>query len=228
MTAGSGVRHSTASVPCGIIVAASSPRYSAGQLRQDAKWGGFAHKPGNRHHSDDHMVEWTIVKKLIAQIAKFGVVGVIAFLLDFGILNILVRYAHMNNVTAGTISFLVSLAVNYLLSMKMVFKHRDDMARWMEITIFFISAAVGLLINDVVIWTGTASLPADAIDSMHGTYVLYTNIAKIVATVIVSIWNFIIRKWLLDAPTPGKPVNTRSFAHRLGHWSLSHNPFDRV
>jgi putative flippase GtrA len=165
------------------------------------------------------------VKKLIAQIAKFGVVGVIAFIIDFGILNLLVRYAHMNNVAAGTISFLISLAVNYLLSMFMVFKHRDDMARWMEMVIFFISAAIGLLINDVILWMGTASLPADAIESMHGTYVLYTNIAKLVATVIVSVWNFIIRKWLLDAPSPEKPVNTNSIAQRIGQWSLKHNPF---
>lgn len=165
------------------------------------------------------------MKKLIAQIAKFGVVGVIAFIIDFGILNLLVRYAHMDNVSAGTISFLVSLAVNYLLSMSMVFKHRDDMARWLEIVIFFISAAIGLLINDAVLWMGTASLPADAIETMHGTYVLYTNIAKLVATVIVSVWNFIIRKWLLDAPSPEENVNTDSFAHRLGRWSLQHNPF---
>ena len=165
------------------------------------------------------------MKKLIAQIAKFGVVGVIAFIIDIGILNLLVRYLHMGNVPAGTISFLVSLAVNYLLSMSMVFKHREDMARWMEIVIFLISAAIGLLINDVILWMGTASLPADAIDTMHGKYVLYTNIAKLVATVIVAVWNFIIRKWLLDAPSPDKTVNTRSFAHRLGQWSIHHDPF---
>jgi putative flippase GtrA len=99
------------------------------------------------------------------------------------------------------------------------------MARWLEIVIFFISAAIGLLINDAVLWMGTASLPADAIETMHGTYVLYTNIAKLVATVIVSVWNFIIRKWLLDAPSPEENVNTDSFAHRLGRWSLQHNPF---
>jgi hypothetical protein len=55
--------------------------------------------------------------------------------------------------------------------------------------------------------------------------VLYTNIAKLVATVIVAVWNFIIRKWLLDAPSPDKTVNTCSFAHRLGQWSIHHDPF---
>ena len=45
---------------------------------------------------------------------KFGVVGVIAAVIDFGVLNLLVGVFHMHNVIAGTISFLVSLVFNYL------------------------------------------------------------------------------------------------------------------
>ena len=36
---------------------------------------------------------------------KFGIVGVIAFIIDWGILNILVGAFHMHNVLAATISF---------------------------------------------------------------------------------------------------------------------------
>ena len=35
--------------------------------------------------------------------------------------------------------------------MKFVFKHRDDMARWMEILIFVAGAVVGLFMNDAII-----------------------------------------------------------------------------
>ena len=45
-----------------------------------------------------------------------------------------------------------SLIFNYLASMKFVFKHRDDMARWMEILIFVAGAVVGLFMNDAIIW----------------------------------------------------------------------------
>ena len=58
---------------------------------------------------------------------KFGIVGVIAFIIDWGILNILVGAFHMHNVLAATISFIISLIFNYVASMKMVFKHREDM-----------------------------------------------------------------------------------------------------
>lgn len=164
------------------------------------------------------------MRNLIKQIAKFGVVGVIAAVIDFGILNLLVT-VHVNSVLAGAVSFLISLVFNYLASMKYVFKHRDDMARWMEVTIFFISAAIGLGINEIILWGGVALLPPDAIHTMHARYVLYTNIAKIVATLVVAVWNFIIRKWLLDAPAAGTPIQTGSFAHRLGAWSLNRHPF---
>ena len=71
---------------------------------------------------------------------KFGLVGVIAFIIDWGILNLLVGVFHMHNVLAATISFIISLIFNYIASMKLVFKHRDDMARWMEILIFVLVA----------------------------------------------------------------------------------------
>ena len=58
---------------------------------------------------------------------KFGIVGVIAFVIDWGILNLLVGVFHMHNVLAATISFIISLIFNYLASMKFVFKHRDGL-----------------------------------------------------------------------------------------------------
>ena len=40
---------------------------------------------------------------------KFGIVGVIAFVIDWGILNLLVGIFHMHNVLAATVSFIISL-----------------------------------------------------------------------------------------------------------------------
>lgn len=172
---------------------------------------------------------------------KFGVVGVIAAVIDFGVLNLLVGVFHMHNVIAGTISFLVSLVFNYLASMKFVFKHREDMARWMEILIFVGASLIGLLINAGIIWLSTYGMNRDAFISQHAEYLLRTNVGKIVATVVVAIWNFVIRKWLLDdthtnAMNRLKRADNRltaeqleekwenSFSHKLGVWSLAHTP----
>ena len=172
---------------------------------------------------------------------KFGVVGVIAAVIDFGVLNLLVGVFHMHNVIAGTISFLVSLVFNYLASMKFVFKHREDMARWMEILIFVGASLIGLLINAAIIWLSTYGMNRDAFISQHAEYLLRTNVGKIVATVVVAVWNFVIRKWLLDdthtnAMNRLKRADNRltaeqleekwenSFSHKLGVWWLEHSP----
>lgn len=163
------------------------------------------------------------MKNLIAQLVKFGLVGGIAFLIDYGVMNLLIAGFHVNATLAATISFLVSLIFNYVASMHFVFTRRDDMAKWMEMVIFFVSSAIGLLINDLIIWIATSViLPPGTITTNHGKYLLYANIAKLVATVVVSVWNFGIRKWLLDAPAEGKEASPIS--RKLGQWSLEHTP----
>ena len=167
---------------------------------------------------------------------KFGIVGVIAFIIDYGLMNILLLF-HLHNILASTVSFLVSLVFNYLASMKFVFKHRPDMARWMEILIFVGASVIGLGMNEVIIYISTFGMHHDAMISQHAAYMLRTNIGKLVATAVVMVWNFLIRKWLLDdtrtnAMNRLKKADDRltdeeleakwesSFSHRLGMWSL--------
>lgn len=163
------------------------------------------------------------MKNLLAQFVKFGLVGAISFVIDYGIMNALIAGFHVNATLSATISFLISLVFNYFASMRFVFTRRDDMAKWMEILIFFVASFIGLLINDLIIWIATsAMLPAGTISSHHGKYLLYANIGKIIATLIVSVWNFGIRKWLLDTPAEGKVASP--LAQKIGAWSLTHTP----
>ena len=181
------------------------------------------------------------VKQLLAQVVKFGVVGILAFFLDWAIFNVLVGFFHMNNVAAGTLSFIIALAFNYLLSMRFVFRQREDMARWMEMLIFFVAAVIGLIFNDIIIWLSTYGMADDAMVSQQAQYLLRSNVGKLVASFVVGVWNFVIRKWLLDddhtdalnrLKTPDNRLTQEeldakweaSFAHRLGRWSLEHTP----
>lgn len=146
------------------------------------------------------------MKKLIAQIAKFGVVGIIAFFIDWGIFNIVLitggiikgeAFAAQEWFTllATTLGFTISVIFNYLASMKFVFKHKEDMNRAKEFVIFVILSIIGLGINNLVVWFVAHACPWPFVAAQ----LLKDNVAKIIATAIVMVWNFVTRKILLDA-----------------------------
>lgn len=127
------------------------------------------------------------MKKLLAQFMKFGVVGVIAFVIDYGLLALLTELFGINYLVSATISFTASVVFNYVASMRYVFTHKEGMSRRREFVIFVVLSVVGLLINNGCMWAGVELL---------GVHYLLT---KIVATAIVMIWNFVTRKIFLDA-----------------------------
>lgn len=130
------------------------------------------------------------MKKLIEQFMKFGVVGAIAFAIDYIILMVLSQLLGVDPVIAAAISFVISLIFNYLASMKYVFKRRDDMSRRREFIIFCTLSLIGLGINESIIWTGV---------ELFGNGFIPVTASKLVSTVVVAIWNFVMRKKLLEA-----------------------------
>lgn len=127
------------------------------------------------------------MKKLIAQFMKFGVVGVIAFAIDYGLLALLTELFGVNYLVSATISFTASVVFNYVASMRYVFTHKEGMSKRREFIIFVVLSVIGLLINNGCMWAGVELL---------GVHYLLT---KIVATAIVMVWNFVTRKIFLDA-----------------------------
>ena len=129
-------------------------------------------------------------KALIEQFLKFGVVGALAFLVDYGILMLLSQVVGWDPLPASAVSFVVSLTFNYLASMRFVFERRDDLSRRREFSIFVALSVIGLGINSLCIWAGTAAFGDGAVS---------VTVTKLVATVIVAVWNFVSRKRWLEA-----------------------------
>ena len=147
------------------------------------------------------------MKKLINQILKFGVVGIICFFIDFiitmAISSVLRSALAMGTSEAALIGaffgFVISVIVNYLLSMKYVFKRREDMDRRREFIVFVILSVIGLGINEMIILF--------CIDIVYSNWAWLHNLvgatlatagAKIVATGVVMVYNFITRKIFLE------------------------------
>ncbi len=127
------------------------------------------------------------MRGLLAQLAKFGVVGVLATLIDFVVLIALTELGGWDPVLSAAVSFVVSVVFNYVASMRFVFTRREDLGRAEELVIFVALSVVGLLINEALMWLGTSALSLN--------YVL----VKVVATALVMLWNFCSRKRWLEA-----------------------------
>ena len=126
------------------------------------------------------------MKKLIAQFMKFGVVGVIAFIIDFGVMVFLTEVFGVPYLISTTVAFTVSVIFNYLASMRYVFVRKDNMSRRREFIIFVALSVIGLILNDVFMWL--------LVDMLFIDY----RISKIITTVLVAIWNFVSRKIFLE------------------------------
>lgn len=124
--------------------------------------------------------------KLIAQIMKFGVVGVVATIIDFAVMNILYYGLGLDILVANTSGFVVSLIFNYLASMKYVFAHKEGMSRKREFIIFVVLSVIGLALNDGIVLALKSGIGLEA------------NIAKVCATALVMVYNFVTRKIFLE------------------------------
>ena len=129
-------------------------------------------------------------RALVEQFLKFGVVGAVAFAIDYGILMLLSQVVGWDPLPSSVVSFVVSLLFNYVASMHFVFDRRDDLSRRRELVLFVALSVIGLGINSAVIWAGTAAL---------GDGAVAVTATKLVATVVVAVWNFVSRKRWLEA-----------------------------
>ncbi|MDE8703018.1 GtrA family protein [Adlercreutzia equolifaciens] len=129
------------------------------------------------------------MEKLVRQFMKFGVVGLIAFAIDYGLMVALTELAGINYLVSATISFTVSVVFNYAASMRYVFTHKEGLSRRREFIIFVVLSVIGLGLNDLLMWIGASLWDISYL------------IVKIGATALVTIYNFITRKIFLDGDT---------------------------
>lgn len=139
------------------------------------------------------------MKKLIEQILKFGVVGVIAFVVDFGIFSILSNVLDIHYLIANFFGFTVSVVVNYLLSMKYVFTRQEGADKKTEFVLFVILSVLGLVLNEFIIYL--------CVDMVYEAWTAVQNrmnldmaklAGKIIATGVVMVYNFITRKIFIE------------------------------
>lgn len=123
---------------------------------------------------------------LLVQIFKFVIVGGIATIIDWIIYYLFYKILNFNPLVANIFSFSVSVIYNYVASVKWVFIVNKSKTKKKMFIEFMIFSIIGFILTELLLW-----LFIDLIN-------MNEMISKIVATIIVMIFNFITRKIFLE------------------------------
>lgn len=121
------------------------------------------------------------------QFIRYLIAATVGYCVDIATLFILKEMFFVHYLIAAIIGFIMGLIVVYYLSNRYVFGKSKLASKKMEFSIFSIIGLIGLGILTLFMWLLT--------DILHMNYIL----AKIWATVIVYIWNFLARRNLYSS-----------------------------
>ena len=149
------------------------------------------------------------MNKLMAQIAKFGLVGVICFIIDYivyRIFNVVFEATGFADafgqyyLISAFLGFSISVVANYILSFKFVFERKEDLSRKKEFIIFLILSIIGLGINELCLWLGydVIYLNWQWLQNLMSAGFAKDVFFKFGATGVVMVYNFISRKIFLE------------------------------
>ena len=124
--------------------------------------------------------------RIFKQLLKFGVVGGIAFIMDYSVLFICTEFLGIYYLVSSLISLLISTIFNYIASIRWVFDVNQEKSKQKNFVLFLVFSVIGLGLNQIIMWFG--------VDILHVYYML----VKIGATAIVMVFNFITRKIFLE------------------------------
>lgn len=114
---------------------------------------------------------------LIERFLKFCLVGGSGVVVDFGITYLAKEFLKLNKYVANSLGFICAATSNYILNRTWTFGSSDpDIA--MQYLQFFGFSLVGLAINNLVIYL------------LHGRVKWNFYVVKLIATCIVTFWNF--------------------------------------
>ena len=133
----------------------------------------------------------------IFQITKFLLIGILATLFNLLILNILMSVFGINQGLGYTlfvaIAFLITTIAKYWGNKLWAFESSGTAEIGKEMTQFFVITLISLALNVLV-----ASFVVNKIGPQFGlTAVVWANVGSIVASIVVSLWNFLGYKFIV-------------------------------
>jgi putative flippase GtrA len=139
----------------------------------------------------------------LKRVGKFGVVGVINTIIDFGLYNVLSSKASLSLVQSNIISTTIAMVFSFFANRHVVFSQNSNSFRRQAVAFFLVTAfgiyvlqtgAIQILTHDWL-WPVHASVSlAIAIGITGHNALIAKNAAKIIGTIISLTWNYIMYK----------------------------------
>ncbi len=127
-----------------------------------------------------------IDKVFLFKFIKFCLVGFSGVFVDFGTTYFFKEVVKVQKYIANAIGFTLAASSNYFLNRIWTFNSHNPQVV-LEFSRFFIIALIGLGINSSIIWL------------LNGKFKINFYLSKLVATVIVMLWNFLINAYFTFA-----------------------------
>ncbi|MFI1972918.1 hypothetical protein BLA24_16210 [Streptomyces cinnamoneus] len=142
------------------------------------------------------------LERLAREIAKFGAVGAIGFVVNFIVFNLCRHEFHLAVVRSGVIATAVAIATNYVGNRYWTYRDTDKSKRSRELPLFLLFSGVGLVIENGIL--------ALSYYGLGFTSPLASNIAKNVVGLglgtVFRFWSY--RTWVFRAMPVRDAVET--------------------
>ena len=136
--------------------------------------------------------------KKLNEVLRFAVTGGICFLVEFVLLVLLRDTVGLPTLIANAIAFTISVILNYFLCLLWVFEGATGGNGGRQAA-FFITSVIGLGINELIMFLLSLAFHEDlVVMTIAGREVTMYMIHRVIATVIVMIWNYFSKKAVLS------------------------------
>lgn len=115
------------------------------------------------------------------EIGRFLLVGGVSFLIDYALLYFFTEFAGIGYLYSSSLSFTVSVLINYWLCVAYVFPSAAKQSQ-ARAFLFFASSIAGLGLNQLCMWFFVEKAA------------LHYMLAKIFATGLVTLWNYVAKR----------------------------------
>jgi putative flippase GtrA len=133
------------------------------------------------------------------EVAKFGAVGGAGLLVNLLVFNLVLHATDLQVVRSSVIATIVSIVFNYIGFRYFTYRDRDKSGRTRELTLFLLFSAVGLVIENGVLYLATYGFGWDS--------PLQSNVFKFLGIGIATLFRFwSYRTWVFRALPVGGAV----------------------